>query len=176
MIEKEFTIIEPKKSIFIKIVLALILATYTTIVYYFLNKEDFTNYIIKLLLLTLVVFNWMVIPYLSRKSIHLNFSHKKIKYEQRIGPISIKKKWKTLKNLKYISVFSTENGYEVNLWHSKNKIINLFVDEDIEAVVEKAFFFAEKLEIDLLDARERGYHRWINKTIYRQTNKIEYID
>ena len=92
MIEKEFTIREPEQPLYIKIILALVLSSYATIVYYFITQEDFAGHITNLLLLTMIVFLWFVIQGLSKKSIHLNFSHKKIKHELNIGPVSIKKK------------------------------------------------------------------------------------
>ena len=115
-------------------------------------------------------------PGLTTKAIHLNFSYLKIKHEMSIGPFTFRKRWKDLKELEYISVFKTENGYEVNLWHNKNEIINLFVFDNFDEVIKKAFFFAEKLKIDLLDARQKGYHKWIDKDKYRLTGEIVYID
>ena len=58
----------------------------------------------------------------------------------------------------------------------KNKILNLFALEDFDEVLKKAFYLSEKLNIDLLDARKRGYHKWVNKTVYEKTGKVEYKD
>ncbi|WP_178990943.1 hypothetical protein [Winogradskyella schleiferi] len=175
MIEKEFTIREPDISIWQSILIAFILTIYSTICYYFITTNNDTN-IVFLIALGIVVINYMVLPNLTTKSIHLNFTYKKIKYETSLGRFSINQKWKDLKNLKYISVFKTENGYEVNLWHNKNEIINLFVYEHYENVVKEAFAIAEKLDIELLDARKRGHHQWIDKEVYKKTGKIEYYD
>ncbi|WP_299120715.1 hypothetical protein [uncultured Winogradskyella sp.] len=177
MIEKEFTIKEPNISIRNSILIAFILTTYSAICYYFITTNDDKNTtLVYLIILGFFVIKNMVLPNLTTKSIHLNFTHKKIKYETSVGPFGINKKWKNLKNLEYISVFKTENGYEVNLWHNKNEIINLFVYENYEDVVKEAFIIAEKLDIELLDARKRGYHQWIDKDIYKTTGEIEYYD
>lgn len=93
-----------------------------------------------------------------------------------IGIFLFNEKWKNLEDLEYISVFNTSNGYEVNLWYKKNKILNLFALEDYDEVLKKGFYLSEKLDIDLLDARKRGYHKWINKEIYRKTGQVEYLD
>lgn len=177
MVEKEFTITEPRISTGQSILIAFILTVYIALCYYFWTVNDDKSKTIALLIaLGFFVLKYMVLPNLKTKSIHLNFTSKKIKYETSIGPFSFRNKWKNLENLEYISVFNTDNGYEVNLWHNKNKIINLFAFDDFEAVIEKAFFFSEKLDISLLDARKRGYHRWIDKDKYRLTREIEYLD
>ncbi|WP_179021615.1 hypothetical protein [Winogradskyella forsetii] len=175
MIKKEFTIREPDNSIWQSVLIAFILTIYLAFCYYYITTNNHTN-IVFLIALGFVVINYMVLPNLTTKSIHLNFTYKKIKYETSLGRFSINKKWKDLKNLKYISVFKTENGYEVNLWHNKNEIINLFVYDHYENVVKEAFAIAEKLDIELLDARKRGHHQWIDKEAYKKTGKIEYYD
>ena len=177
MIEREFTIREPQASNGLKILIAFILTVYVAICYYFItSNEKKTKTIAYLAFLGFFVIRYMVLPGLTKKAIHLNFTLKKMKHETCIGPFTFGYKWHDLENLEYISVFNTDNGYEVNLWHNKNEIINLFVYNDFDKVIEKAFFFAEKLNVDLLDARERGYHKWIDKDIYRTTGKIEYTE
>lgn len=173
MIEKEFTIREPKTTIGISILIAFILTVYFALCYYFFTEnEDKSSTVLYLIILGFFVFKYMVMPGLTTKAIHLNFNYLKIKHEISIGPFTFRKRWKDLKKLEYISVFKTENGYEVNLWYNKNKIINLFVFDNFDEVIKKAFFFAEKLDIDLLDARERGYHKWIDKAEYKSTGEI----
>jgi len=63
----------------------------------------------------------------------------------------------------------------VNLWYKKNKILNLFFMENFDEVIEHAFVFADRLNIDLLDARIRGNHKWVDKKAYKATNEIVYI-
>ena len=177
MIETEFTIKEPDSSIGFKILIAFILTIYTSICYYFITtNEDTSKTTAYLVLLGVVVIKYMVPPGLITKSTHLNFTLKKIKYESGIGNFRFGTRWKQLENLNYISVFNTKNEYEVKLWFKDNQSISLFGYEHYDEVIEKAFFFSEKLDIDLLDARERGYHKWINKEVYRSTGKIKYLD
>jgi len=175
--EKQFTITAPKRPIYITIIVAFIFTAYVGLCYYFISKNKDLNGTIKLLIiLGIVVFNYMILPNISEKTMYIDFSKEYYKMQTEIGRLTIPSQWKKLKQLKYISVFKTNNGYEVNLWHSKNKILNLFVYDDFNAVIEKAFFFAERFNIPLLDARIRGYHRWIDKEIFKTTGEIEYED
>lgn len=72
-------------------------------------------------------------------------------------------------------MFSSRGSYQVNLWYGNNKFLNLFLLDDYDSVIEKAFIFSDKLNIDLLDARERGNHRWVNKDVYRETKQVKYL-
>ncbi|MBT8244598.1 MAG: hypothetical protein HKP48_05090 [Winogradskyella sp.] len=177
MIEKEFTIREPKSSILDIVAVSAALTIQTGFCYYIFTNVRLNFYAFFLIALTgYILFNSIIIPGLRTKCIYLNFSKRKIKYEIEIGPLTIRKKWKDIENPEYVSVFKTPKGIEVNLWHNKNQIINLFAYDDFEKVIEEAFFFADKLNIDLLDARERGYHKWIDKNFYQQHKKVRYIE
>ena len=183
MYESEFIIREPKIPWLNKLIFGGFFAAFIVLLIYIFNKtktEAFTARDLKQIVVYLIILFGIlivyVLPIIARHYIHLNFSELKIKYSYSIGVFNINKKWKNLEDLNYISVFHTENGYEVNLWYKKNKILSLFALEDFNIVFEKAFFFSEKLNIDLLDARKRGYHKWVNKTVYRNTGEIEYLD
>ena len=172
----EFTIVPPHKPLYIRILAALCLTVYIGLCYYFLKRNDDTKATIMLLyLLGYIVLTKMVIPYVGGRIIYIDFTKKYVRSAITLGRFTFKKKWNPIIDLKYISVFKTENGYEVNLWYEKNKILNLFVYDDMDEVIKKAFLFADKFGIDLSDARERGYHKWINKEVYRLTGKIEYV-
>ena len=177
MIKKEYTIREPK-STFIDIVMVSAALTLQTAFCY----HVFSNYVFNAVSITWVLFTGyilvrsIIIPGLRTKCIYLNFSHRKIKYEIEFGPLVIKKKWEDLGNVEYISVFKSKGIFEVNIWNDKNQKKNLFADTDFDEVMSKAFIFVEKFNIDFLDARERGNHRWIDKKIYKTENRIQYID
>jgi hypothetical protein len=183
MCKTEFTIREPEVPWFNKILFSLLFAAFFSLILYIfknnikeiLTSGDIKQVVVYLIILfgILIVF---VLPIISRHCTHLNFSEIKIKHSYSIGPFTYNEKWQNLKDLNYISIFHTQNGYEVNLWYKKNQILNLFALEDINEVLEKAFFLSEQLNIDLLDARKRGYHKWINKSVYKEVGKIEYLD
>ncbi len=177
MTEIEFTITEPKSPLLIRILVALFMTTYIGLCYYFtVERYEGTRTVVYLIILGFFVFRYMVVPYITFRTNHLNFKEQKIRSDIEIGRFTIKGKWKNLKDLKYISVFKTDNGYEVNLWYKKRNILNLFALDDYDTVMKEAFFFSEKLNIDLLDARKRGYHRWVDKEVYRTTGNIVYIE
>ncbi len=48
--------------------------------------------------------------------------------------------------------------------------------DDSEKAMENGFLISEKLDIDLLDARKAGYHKWVNKQVYKETKKVIYSD
>ena len=183
MIESEFIITEPKIPFANRIIFALAFSAFIVLVIYIfrgilftkLSESNKTEVIVYLVLLFGILVRYFL-PLLSKESIHLNFSELKIKRNYSLGIFNYSGKWRKLEKLNYISVFRTENGYEVNIWYKKNKILNLFALEDFNEVIEEAFLLSEKLNIDLLDARKRGYHKWINKSVYKETGKIKYID
>lgn len=177
MPKKEFTIRAPQLPLYLRLLIALIFTFYLGLCYYFINRNaDRAGTISLLVTLGLIVFNYMILPNISDKILHLDFTGCYYKMQLEIGRLTLPSRWKKLKDLEYISVFKTKNGFEVNLWHSKNQILNLFVYADFDSVIKKAFLFSEKFNIPLLDARVRGNHRWIDKEIFKTTGKIEYND
>lgn len=183
MSEVEFTIREPKIPWFNRILFSALFSGFCVLIIYIfkdsiysrLNKQDVEKVIVFLIIL-LGIFIAFILPIIARHYIHLNFTHLKIRHCHSIGPLMYKEKWQPLQDLNYISVFHTANGYEVNIWYKKNEILNLFVLDDFDEVLEKAYFLSEKLNIDLLDARKRGYHKRVNKKVYKETGAVEYLD
>lgn len=174
----EFTIREPKRPWLLKVfVAAAFSAFFTYLVYFFTTKEHNTGQTWTLI----TYFAWFfgvlfvfLIPLIARHYIHFNFSKLKIKHSYAIGMLTYNESWQDLKNLEYISVFKTQNGYEINMWFNKNEILNLAVFEDAEEALKQGLFFSEKLNIDLLDARKRGYHKWVDKTATKTNNILTY--
>ncbi|WP_339916072.1 hypothetical protein [Yeosuana marina] len=183
MYDKELTIREPKVPWFNRILFSVIFSAFLTFIIYFFSDNvinelttlDLANATFYLIWLfgVLIVF---ILPLISRHYIHFNFSNFKIMHSYSIGIFTYNEKWQNLEDLKYISVFNAYSGYEINLWYKKNKFLRVFALEDSNEAFEKAFSLSEKLNIDLLDARIRGNHRWVYKSAYRETGKIEYID
>ncbi len=172
----EFTIKSQQSPFFHRLIVAVILTLYVGLWFYFLNRnQDKLNTVFLLLVLGAVLLQNFVIPILLDRLVYIDFTNKSIKYVTEIGRFRFPRKWKTLESVDYISVFKTSNGYEVNLWFNKIKKLNLFVSGSYDTVLKRALFFADKFNIDLLDARERGYHKWINKDILRKNGKIEHF-
>ena len=66
--------------------------------------------------------------------------------------------------LEYVSVFlDSRENYEVNLWYVGNKHYNMYNFEEKEPAMKFAELTAIKLNIDLLDATEKGNSQWIDK-------------
>lgn len=179
----ELTIREPKVPWGNRILFSVIFSAFFTFIIYFFNSNvlneltplDLANVAFHLIWLfgVLIVF---ILPLISRHYTHFNFSNFKIMHSYSIGVFNYNEKWQNLEDLKYISVFNASNGYEINLWYKKNKILKVFVLEDSNEAFEKAFSLSEKLNIDLLDARIKGHHKWVDKLVYTKTGKIQYID
>lgn len=177
MIEKNFTIIEPKPSLWTIICVSFILTVYFGLTYHFItsNSHALGKTYVYLLVLTYFVFRYMVFPYIVTKIAHINFAEKKIKYELEIGPLKIRRKWKEFKNLKYISVFKVKENYHVNLWYEKRKILNLFMTPELNEAFENAYKLSEKFNVDLVDATIKGHHNYVDKLYYQEHNEIKHL-
>ena len=80
-----------------------------------------------------------------------------------IGPFS-RDFISTIPELQYVSVFKdAKELYQVNLWYKGNKRYNMFTFDE----PQPAFVFAKtvcaKLNLDLLDATERGNNKWVEE-------------
>lgn len=180
MLKSELIIKEPCKPILNKVIVALLYTCifgYATYLYLYkdlLNHPQKWTIIIYLIILLLILFlsSFMAI---ASHSIHLNFEQRKIQHQYLVGIFNYKEVWQDLIELKYISVFRTGDYFQINMWYQKNEILNLMTVEDYDEAIKNGHLIAEKLKIDLLDARKKGYHKWVNKTIYKETGKIEYL-
>ncbi|WP_406685453.1 hypothetical protein N1F78_06980 [Seonamhaeicola sp. MEBiC1930] len=180
MIKPDLIIREPNKPLINRVLVSLIYATFFTyIVYLFQYKEilrhpEKSNILVFLIVLLLIIFlsTFMVI---ASHSIHISTIDKKIQHQYRVGVFRYREVWQDLNDLEYISVFRRDDNYLVNLWYEDNGILNLMVLKDDKQSIEKGLFIAEKLNIDLLDAREKGNHRWIDKKATKETGEIIYI-
>lgn len=178
MIKSEFIIREPNISWFNRILFAFIFSGFFTLVVFLfsnsrLASEDILN-VIKHLIILFFILIIFFIHLVIRHYIHINFTKFKIQHSYSIGFFKYNEKWQNLIDLKYVSIFHTSNGYEINLWYKKNRTLNLAVLKDYNEAIKKGYFFSEKLNIKLLDARKRGEHRWIDKHVYKETGKIVY--
>ena len=126
MYDVEFTIREPKIPWFNKILFSALFSGFCILVIYVFSNDidnkltsgDKTQ-VYTYLIILLGIFIVCILPIISRNYIHLNFISLKIRYSYSIGIFTYNEKWQDLSHLNYISVFHTENGYEVNLWYKK---------------------------------------------------------
>lgn len=81
-----------------------------------------------------------------------------------VGPFSKDVKSK-VPQLEYVSVFfDSKERFQVNLWYVKNRHYNMYFFDQKEIAMEFAAKVAIKLNIDLLDATEKGNSKWLDKT------------
>ena len=80
-----------------------------------------------------------------------------------VGPFSRDVKSK-VPQLEYVAVFfDSRENYEVNLWYVGNKHYRMYDFDEKEPAMKFAEIAATKLNIDLLDATEKGNSKWIDK-------------
>lgn len=95
--------------------------------------------------------------------IQIDTKSKEIKEIYSLGDFSFKLKSK-IKNLEYISVFLNNEVYFLMMWYENNKHESLCGFNDFASAMEYAKEIANKLNIDLLDATEKGNFKWVDKT------------
>ncbi|MGV9004755.1 hypothetical protein [Flavobacterium sp.] len=67
--------------------------------------------------------------------------------------------------LEYVSVFLDEKEmYQVNLWYIGNRHYTMYSFDEKEMAFKLANHVANKLNLDLLDATDRGNNKWIEIT------------
>jgi hypothetical protein len=70
-----------------------------------------------------------------------------------------------IKEFEYVSVFKdAKDYYRTLLWHTGNKHYKMYFFEEKKPAFEFALMVSNKLNIDLLDATEKGNSKWIDKT------------
>lgn len=180
MLKSNLVIQEPTKPFITKLVVSLLYTCFFGYTIYLFAYRDFWNHperwsiIIYLSILLCILFSSSFMAIASH-SIHINFEHQKIQHRYRVGLFNYKEVWQNLEELEYIAVFRTGDYYQINMWYQKNNILNLMTLDDPKKAIENGYLIADKLNIDLLDARERGFHKWVNKNIYKNTGKVVYI-
>ncbi|MGC6429812.1 MAG: hypothetical protein ACON5F_02095 [Jejuia sp.] len=181
MFKTDLIIKEPIKPLVNKVIVALLytcLFGYTIYLFAYRNFWDNSErwtVIIYLVTLLLILF-FSSFRAIASHHIHLNFKELKIQHQYSVGIFRYKELWQDVVNPKYISVFNEADYCMVNLWYDKLGILNLMLVEDAEKAMENGLLIADKLGIDLLDARKRSYHKWVDKEAYRETGEIKYIN
>lgn len=112
--------------------------------------------------------------FLFKEHLMIDIEHNKYRYAIdfcgfNMGP------WKELPNIEYVSVFVAKyrsgsqggddsRGFrklEVNLIHSRNKRLNVWIGNDKEAAFEAAKYLSKNLNIRLLDATQKPFE-WLD--------------
>ncbi|MGC4041235.1 MAG: hypothetical protein QM710_10730 [Flavobacterium sp.] len=67
--------------------------------------------------------------------------------------------------LEYVSVYKNyqQNYFEVKLWHKGNKHYTIAYFATDKEAFDFGLLFSNKLNLDLLDATEKGQYEWIDK-------------
>ena len=82
-----------------------------------------------------------------------------------VGPFSYDLKSKVTE-FEYVSFFQDKLGeYGTNLWYVKNRHYKMYSFESKEAAYKFSLDVSNRLNIDLLDATEKGNFKWIEKKI-----------
>jgi len=80
-----------------------------------------------------------------------------------VGPFSYDVKSKVTE-FEYVSFFKDKFGcYGTNLWYVRNKHYKMYDFDNKEAAYQFALDISNKLNIDLLDATEKGNFVWVEK-------------
>ena len=98
------------------------------------------------------------------KTLFINTEKQKLKTQFSVGIIKVNY-FSKIPELKYVSVFknTTNENIEVNLWYSNNKHFNAANYKLIDEAMDFGLLFSNKLNLDLLDATEKGNFKWVDK-------------
>lgn len=180
MKQADLVIKEPKKPLLNRVLVALLYAClFTYTIYLFFYKNIWSHpkkWTILILLCALVLILFLsTFRSIASHSIHINSKKYKIQHQYHIGLFRYKEVWQDIVAPEYISVFHVGNQYQVNLWYDKRGILNLMALKNCNEAFDKGLFIAEKMNIDLLDARELGNHRWVDKKSTKEKGSIVYF-
>lgn len=163
MYNSDIIISEPTKPLLNRIIASFLYTCFLGCTLYLFIYKDLINHPEKwtiLILLSILLFIVFTSTFLSiaSHSIHLDFQNRKIQHQYRVGLFNYKEVWQDLTELKYISVFNQDGYFQINMWYKKNDRLNLMVLEDSDKALKNGLLIAEKLNIGLLDARQRDQH------------------
>lgn len=97
------------------------------------------------------------------KDILINVKDQYLISSYRVGRFKYDVKSK-LPNLEYVSIFkNAKDEFEANLWYGKNNHYQMYTFEAFEEALNFGKIIAEKFELDILDATEKGNFEWIDK-------------
>lgn len=166
----EIIVSEGKRPFWQTILAALLYTVSIALLFYFiliLFKIDYSvrefkeaSVFIKLAVLTFIgALNFSLV-----RTLYLNLEKEKLKTEYAVGVFKYSY-FSAIPTLEYVSVFKSPNKeiFEVNLWYKGNKHFNVANFEEFEPAFGFGLNFSNRLNIDLLDASEKGNSKWIEK-------------
>jgi hypothetical protein len=171
MNSNEIIVSEGKKPLWKTIIAAFLYTISLVLVYMFLRALYFDHETPKYIkgafaLLKLALFIFIGAVHLSLiKTIIINKEKEKLQTIFSVGMIKVKY-FSEIPTLEYVSIFknSQKEIFEVNLWYKGNKHYNVFNFEEFQPAFDFGLLYSNKLNIDLLDATEKGNSKWIDKT------------
>lgn len=93
------------------------------------------------------------------RSVKIVPSEKKIYTYYHFGPFG-KTVVSPAPELEYVSVFLQEQQYLINLWYKGNRHYKIAALDQKKQAFDFAGSIAKKLQLDLLDATEKGHSKW----------------
>lgn len=169
-LDKEIVVSEGNKPFWVLIIAACMFAFSFVLLYqfeescslYHWNNEGVHKYIGFVDLASLVF--CVAVRISMRKTLYIDFMKLKLKTVWSVGLIAINFR-STIPELQYVSVFRNykEEIYEVNVWYQTTKYFNIGCFENQETAFNFGIMLSDKLNIDLLDATERGDSKWVEK-------------
>ena len=183
--EKENVIISEGEKPIWKIVIASFFYTLSIfiITYYFyqFGSVILTNPINSLVIAIyyfIVAFSAMLmgLRFSMKNTMFFDLENRKFKDQYKVGPFKMGT-WKLLPKLKYVSVFKNSRSvFEINMWHVQNKRytdkhFNIYNYSDGEEALETAFYIANKLNIKLLDATDKGNFKYLDMVKLKEKYK-----
>ncbi|WP_298155112.1 hypothetical protein [Flavobacterium sp.] len=98
-----------------------------------------------------------------RKSVMIDLDENRLVSKYMVGPFCRNVRAE-VPQLEYVSVFlDGKDYYQVNLWYKGNKHYNMYAFEEQKSAMRFAAAVAIKLDIDLLDATEKGNFHNVDK-------------
>jgi len=181
MHKSDLIIQEPKKPFINKVIVSFLYACLISYTLYLLLYKDILNHPQKWLITGYLISLGGILfvisfQYIASHHIHLDFEQRKIQHRYKAGLFYYKEVWQDLIDLEYISVFKTGDYYQINLWYQKNQILNLMTLKDYKESIKNGHLIADQLNIYLLDASVKGNHRWVNKSIFKETRVIKHLE
>ena len=161
-----YTTISIEKRPLWSIIVGALLYTSSVYVFYLVFHYWFIRWIAvgnELLVLGLLLFN-SGIMFSSTRTVLFESENKLIKIQYSVGAIN-HYSYK-ITDLKYIPVFLNPSSkqFEINLWYKKNKHIKLALFKHFEIAFDCGLKFSNRLDIDLLDATQKGNFKWVDKS------------
>lgn len=172
--QKEIVVSQGNVPLWKNIIAALLYTTSFVLLFMFVKNVSVFNQTTREIKRTGGLLNLAVFAFISglklslTKTIFINIEGQKLKTQYNVGIISFKY-YSKIPYLEYVSVFKPphKDFFEVNLWYKGNKHFNVANYGEFQSAFDFGMLFSNKLNIDLLDATEKGDFKWIDKSAFK---------